>query len=68
MCYDNSTIIGDIIMAGFITTDYYAAVPYGKQLIIIYNGEQLETVNTEKQAQKFIKNHRTQPKPGTVFV
>lgn len=43
---------------GFIKGDY-AAVPYGKkQLMIIYNGHQLEVVNTPLQAQKFIKNHQ----------
>jgi hypothetical protein len=42
---------------GFIKGDY-AAIPYGKkQLIIIYNGQQLDVVNTTLQAQKFIKNH-----------
>lgn len=54
---------------GFITQDHYAAVPYGKkQLMIIFNGEQLEIVNTELQAKKFIDNHRTKPGIGTVFV
>lgn len=43
---------------GFIKGDY-AAVPYGKkQLMIIYNGHQLEVVNTPLQAQKFIKKHQ----------
>lgn len=53
---------------GFITDDGYAAVPFGKQLMVIYNGEQLEVCKTENSARKFIKNHRTQPQPGTVFV
>lgn len=54
---------------GFITEDGYAAVPFGKkQLIIIYNGYQLETVNTVRQAHKFIKDHSNQPKKGTIFV
>lgn len=54
---------------GFITQDHYAAIPYGKkQLMIIFNGEQLEIVNTELQAKKFIDNHRTKPGIGTVFV
>lgn len=58
-----------IMKEGFITKDGYAAVPFGKkQLIIIYNGEQLETVNTVAQANKFIKQHRTTPQTGTVFV
>jgi hypothetical protein len=43
---------------GFIKGDY-AAIPYGKkQLVIIYNGQQLDVVNTPLQAQKFIKNHQ----------
>lgn len=38
----------------------YAAVPYGKsQLIVIYNGEQLEVVSTPKQARDFVANHKT---------
>jgi hypothetical protein len=38
----------------------YAAVPYGKaQLIVLYNGEQLEVVSTPKQAKDFIVNHKT---------
>lgn len=53
---------------GFITKDGYAAVPWGKRLVIIYNGQQLTDVSTEKQALKFISNHRTTPESGTVFV
>jgi hypothetical protein len=54
---------------GFVTKDGYAVVPYGKkQYMIIFDGQQLETVNTELQAKKFIKKHRELPKTGTVFV
>jgi hypothetical protein len=53
---------------GFETKDGYAAVPWGKRLVILYNGEQLEDVSTVLQAQKFIKNHRSTPKTGTVFL
>jgi hypothetical protein len=54
---------------GFITDDGYASVPYGKKnLIIVYGGCQLEMVSTVREAQKFIKNHRTQPQSGTVFL
>lgn len=54
---------------GFITQDDYAAIPYGsKQLMIIYNGQQLEVVNTEIQAKKFIEKHRSTPEIGTVFL
>jgi hypothetical protein len=38
----------------------YAAVPYGNScLVILYNGEQLETVKTVKQARDYIANHKT---------
>jgi hypothetical protein len=55
-------------LEGFETKDGYAAVPWGKRLVILYNGEQLEDVSTVLQAQKFIKNHRSTPKTGTVFL
>ncbi len=54
---------------GFVTDDGYAAVPYGKKnLIIIYGGYQLEMVSTTRQAHKYIKEHRSQSQPGTVFL
>lgn len=53
---------------GFITKDGYAAVPWGKKLVVIYNGQQLEEFKSEDLAYKFIKTHRNQPKSGTVFV
>jgi hypothetical protein len=54
---------------GFETKDGYAAVPWGKKrLVVIYNGEQLIDVSTVLQAQKFIKEHRANPKTGTVFI
>lgn len=56
------------VSEGFETSDGYAAVPWGKRLVIIYNGEQLTDVSTVLQAQKFIKQHRTTPQTGTVFV
>jgi hypothetical protein len=56
------------VSEGFITDDGYAAVPYGKKLMIIFDGQQLEVVNTILQAQKFIKQHRATPQSGTVFV
>jgi len=50
---------------GFITKDGYAAVPYGqKKLVIIYNGQQLDEVNTKLQAEKYIKKHRDSLKSG----
>lgn len=53
---------------GFVTKDGYAAVPWGKRLVIIFNGQQLTDVSTHKQAMKFINDHRTTPESGTVFV
>jgi hypothetical protein len=53
---------------GFESKDGYAAVPWGKRFVVIYNGEQLTDVSTILQAQKFIKQHRTSPQSGTVFV
>jgi hypothetical protein len=53
---------------GFVTQDGYAAVPFGKQLMIIYNGQQLKVCRTESSAHKFIKEHRSTPKQGTVFL
>lgn len=43
---------------GFIINDY-AAVPFGKNsLIIIHNGSQIEQVKTKKQALGIIETHR----------
>ena len=53
---------------GFESKDGYAAVPWGKRFVVIYNGEQLTDVSTILQAQKFIKQHRANPQSGTVFV
>ena len=54
---------------GFETQDHYAAVPWGKKLVIIFNGQQLGEVNTVRQAQKFIQDHReASSQTGTVFV
>jgi hypothetical protein len=46
-------------MIGFITEDGYAAVPFGKELMIIYNGQQLDVVKTVKKARGYIANHKT---------
>jgi len=57
------------MIEGFITKDGYAAVPFGKkQLMIIYNGHQLDVVNTTCQANKYIEKHRSNPQSGTVFL
>lgn len=53
---------------GFITKDGYAAVPYGKQFIVIFNGQQLQLCRTENSAHNFIKKHRSTPQTGTVFI
>lgn len=53
---------------GFITDDGYAAVPYGNQFIVIYGGYQLKVCKTESSARKFIKEHRSLPKEGTIFI
>ena len=36
----------------------YCAVPFGKQLMIIHNGQQLKVCRTEASARKFIDDHR----------
>jgi hypothetical protein len=38
--------------------DTYAAVPYGQQLMIIHNGQQLKVCKTEASARKFIDAHK----------
>jgi hypothetical protein len=49
---------------GFITADNYAAVPWAKRLVIIYNGQQIGDVSTERQANLFIKKHRADNSTG----
>lgn len=47
------------MMEGFIVgKGNYAAIPYGKQLMVIYNGEQLKVCRTEASARKFIDAHK----------
>lgn len=36
----------------------YAAIPYGNQLMIIHNGEQLKVCRTEQSARNFIQQHK----------
>lgn len=36
----------------------YAAIPYGNQLMIIHNGQQLKVCRTESSARKFIDDHK----------
>ena len=46
-------------MEGFIVgRGDYAAIPFGKQLMIIHNGEQLKVCRTEASARKFIADHK----------
>jgi len=44
---------------GFIIGDgTYAAIPFGKKLMIIHNGQQMDVVNTEKQSRTWIQQHK----------
>lgn len=36
----------------------YAVVPYGKQLMVIHNGQQLKVCRTVASAKKFIDAHK----------
>ena len=36
----------------------YAAVPFGNQLMIIHNGQQLKVCRSEASARKFIDDHK----------
>ena len=38
--------------------DTYAAIPFGNQLMIIHNGQQLKVCRTESSARKFITDHK----------
>jgi len=46
----------------------YAAIPFGNQLMVIYNGEQLKVCRTEQSARNFIDAHKKQIKAATVPV
>lgn len=52
-------------MLGFTTQDGYAAVPFGDNFMIIYRGQQIDVVNSEEEAQKFIENDRAKSKTET---
>lgn len=46
-------------MEGFIVgKGDYAAIPFGKELMIIHNGQQLKVCKTEESARKFIADHK----------
>ena len=36
----------------------YAAIPFGNQLMVIHNGQQLKVCRTESSARKFIADHK----------
>lgn len=38
--------------------DEYAAIPFGKQLMILHDGHQLKVCRTENSARKFINDHK----------
>lgn len=44
----------------------YAAIPFGNQLMVIYNGEQLKVCRTENSARNFINEHKKQQKTTSV--
>jgi hypothetical protein len=47
------------MIEGFIVGDgTYAAIPFGKQLMIIHQGQQLKVCKTESSARKFISDHK----------
>jgi len=46
-------------MNGFLVDDgVYAAIEFGKQLMIIHQGKQIKVCKTEESARKFIKAHK----------
>lgn len=48
-----------MIMEGFIIgKGNYAAIPFGKYLMVIHNGQQLKVCRTENSARKFIDDHK----------
>lgn len=47
------------MMEGFIVgKGNYAAIPFGKQLMVIHDGQQLKVCRTEASARKFIDAHK----------
>ena len=47
------------MQTGFLVSGgLYAAVPYGNQLMVIHNGQQLKVCRTEASARKFIGDHK----------
>ena len=58
MSYSNSNILepkpGPI---GFIIKDY-AAIPYGNQLMILHNGQQIKVCRNQQSARNFIQKQK----------
>ena len=55
----NHDLWESIMKEGFIIgKGNYCAVPYGNQLMVIHNGEQLKVCRTEASARKFIDDHK----------
>ena len=53
------TLISTKMKEGFILgKGEYAAIPFGKQLMVIHNGEQLKVCRTEQSARNFIQQHK----------
>jgi hypothetical protein len=47
------------MLMGFVSgCGEYAAIPYGKELMVIYRGQQIKLCRTEASAKKFIANHK----------
>lgn len=46
----------------------YAAIPFGNQLMVIYNGQQLKVCRTEQSARNFIEVHKKEMKKSSVPV
>lgn len=46
----------------------YAAIPFGNQLMVIYNGTQLKVCRTEQSARNFIEAHKKEMKKSSVPV
>jgi len=38
----------------------YAAIPFGNQLMVIHNGQQIKVCRTESSARNFIQQHKKQ--------
>jgi hypothetical protein len=57
----NHDFLESIMKEGFILgKGEYAAIPFGNQLMVIHNGEQLKVCRTESSARNFIQQHKKQ--------